>query len=371
MIRCLEVVKRTSKSFSTLSARRRILHDLSDELTRGRWGPDEPLPSENELCRQYGVSRMTIRQRLAELEQRGLIYRIQGKGTFARPQIQLKAKPVAILFREPWKIGRSHMSDVITGAQSALAARGSYLTIISSTPGEWPVEFTQLLAGVLVVPRLVTANDLAVLNRLKIRYMVSMESELPGPAVRMDLEEAARELVRGLLELGHRRFALLSGHFEHGDGVRKRGIAQELEAAGIPFKSVPDYCTNYDAAVARSACGELLERTDRPTAIVAFDDELALHALQVAQGLGMQAPRDLSIVGFNDAAFTTAIEPQLTTVRLMGVEGARRAAEQLCDAALSGQEITDVVVGHEVLWRQSTGPAPGVVLNAGHINHAV
>lgn len=68
---------------------RRIKEDLSRQIRSGRWRVDAEIPSEAELCQQYGVSRGTIRQALAELVQQGLIYRRQGRGSFiSRPKLE-------------------------------------------------------------------------------------------------------------------------------------------------------------------------------------------------------------------------------------------------------------------------------------------
>ena len=58
---------------------------LRDEIERGLWMPDRKIPSENELHRTYGISRMTARQVIAQLVNEGLLYRVQGKGTFVAP----------------------------------------------------------------------------------------------------------------------------------------------------------------------------------------------------------------------------------------------------------------------------------------------
>lgn len=61
---------------------------IRQKITGGQWGPGTPIPSERELCEQYGISRMTARQSITELVNEGYLYREQGKGTFvAQPKI--------------------------------------------------------------------------------------------------------------------------------------------------------------------------------------------------------------------------------------------------------------------------------------------
>ncbi len=61
---------------------------LEDAIESGKWGPDEKIPSENELSSMYGLSRMTVRSVLTELVREGWLYRVQGKGTFVSEKIE-------------------------------------------------------------------------------------------------------------------------------------------------------------------------------------------------------------------------------------------------------------------------------------------
>ena len=71
---------------------------LEDAIESGKWGPDEKIPSENELSSMYGLSRMTVRSVLTELVREGWLYRVQGKGTFVSEKIETLSQ-----------IGRAHV----------------------------------------------------------------------------------------------------------------------------------------------------------------------------------------------------------------------------------------------------------------------
>ncbi|WP_329885905.1 GntR family transcriptional regulator [Pseudoramibacter faecis] len=72
---------------------------LEDAIESGKWGPDEKIPSENELSSMYGLSRMTVRSVLTELVREGWLYRVQGKGTFVSEKIETLS-PAYIGIRE-------------------------------------------------------------------------------------------------------------------------------------------------------------------------------------------------------------------------------------------------------------------------------
>jgi LacI family transcriptional regulator len=78
----------------------------------------------------------------------------------------------------------------------------------------------------------------------------------------------------------------------------------------------------------RAAC-ELLDRPDRPTALVGFNDKIAVGALRAARERGLRVPGDLSVVGFDDTTISEATEPQLTTVRQPLAELGRMAVTML------------------------------------------
>ena len=71
----------------------RVFLVLRDQIDSGRYPPGSILPSELEVCREFGVSRVTSRRAMAELEAAGVVFRQQGRGTFVRENVQPKAPP--------------------------------------------------------------------------------------------------------------------------------------------------------------------------------------------------------------------------------------------------------------------------------------
>ncbi len=338
------------------SQRQKVIEALNHELVNPKYLSGAALPSEGALQKRLGVSRGTIRQALAELEQRDLIYKIKGKGTFVRPKQTSKPKPVVFLLREPWKVSHFHNAELLRGMQIAAAEAGAHTIITCQTPGEWSMEFCNSIAGVVVLPRLLVDSDLLVLRQRSVPYCIAMESDLEGPTIVDHIEEAAFELAKGLIELGYHRVALLSGHFEHSDRLKKRGIERAVEAAGIDFKTWPDYCTNYDASLAYEICQDVMQQTNRPSAIIGFDNVLAVQAIRATKDAGLRIPQDLSVVGFGGRDFSELIDPPLSTVNLRGEEAGRLAVESLLAPNLDGG--ARIEVGYDLVWRQSSGVAP-------------
>jgi DNA-binding LacI/PurR family transcriptional regulator len=153
------------------------------------------------------------------------------------------------------------------------------------------------------------------------------------PFVGVDDEVAARKAAEHLLDLGHRRFAVVSfalspdgreGIADPGrqevvtfrvSRLRLRGYRTALEDAGLHWPEVPVYeCPSSTRDLGRRAAEALLSSEPRPTALLALSDQLALGTVEVAKERGLSVPGDLSLVGFDDVPSAASASPPLTTV---------------------------------------------------------
>jgi len=340
------------------SKRRIISETLRQEILKGLYPEGTPMPGEHALSRRFGVSYATMRLAVGDLEATGFLERRHGSGTYANPTRSVMPQSLGILLLERHKAATVGMSALISGATAYLDSIGSHITILHQPPETWNTLLIRSMAGVLVVPTQITEDHLAAIDALGLPRISITDNDLSGFSIKFGLAAAAAQVTRELLELGHRRFAILSGHDEHSDRIRKTSIAETLEAAGIPFDSVPDFRTNYQTEPAWEATRQLIQIQPRPTAVIAFDDTLALQMIRVAQENGLSIPRDLSITGFNDAPHASLVMPSISTLRIPFYEAGRRAAEALCLTHLRKQPLADIPLASEWIARESTGPAP-------------
>jgi DNA-binding LacI/PurR family transcriptional regulator len=169
-----------------------------------------------------------------------------------------------------------------------------------------------------------------------------------------------RSATRHLIELGHRRIAMISGP-DHVLSCRARldGYRSALDAAGIPVD--PDLirrvylCQDEGYPAAR----DMLARPQRPTAIFAGNDVVALGVYQAAREQHLRVPDDLSVVGFDDVPVASWVDPPLTTVHQPLTEMAA-AATELALALGRGEQPaqTRIELATSLVLRQSTGPPP-------------
>lgn len=132
-----------------------------------------------------------------------------------------------------------------------------------------------------------------------------------------------------LLGLGHRRILHLTGPTHSAAAVdRKKGHYHALQAAGIAPRE--DWCVEVPIPAADAgAVAEVLQQPDRPTAIFAYSDEIAIVAMTAARRLGLSVPGDLSVVGFDSTDYCDHTDPPLASVRQPIHEIATSAVDML------------------------------------------
>jgi DNA-binding LacI/PurR family transcriptional regulator len=334
---------------------------LTEEILNKNEQTSFPISSEHQLCRRFNVSRVTVRLALGDLENRGLIYRKHGKGTFAHGRATRIHRYLGILMKSPQAAEHRPIAEMVRGAQTAMASIRSAVLLISTPPEEWQPEKASSLGGVIVVPQDVTAKDLDILKNRKLPFLLFAETDLPGPRITLGQREAARKMTEQLLRLGHRRIALLTGYDVCLDASKRSGVHEALRNAGIDPAPVPEVSANGQEGGILQAARDILHLRPRPTAVVAFDDSLgAILRFQAIRHEGMHLPADLSIVSFHDWPYLNFTEPALTTVRFDFFTAGQRAAEALSHAALTGEPVADL--NFEPAYRpgQTIGPAPAV-----------
>ena len=214
---------------------------------------------------------------------------------------------------------------------------------------------------------------------------VALERRLPvvvvdGPRVSavtfvgIDDRGGGRAVAEHLAGLGHERLAVIvptlvfdgrEGRVDedrlraasyHNDRERLAGVREGLEAGGIDWETVriEERANSQEAGAA--AAQSLLAETPRPTAIVATTDQLALGAIRGARELDLEAPTELSVVGFDDIPEAARSRPPLTTVRQPLVGKGTLAGERLFEL-LDGNDAPDAVLPVELVVRESTAPA--------------
>lgn len=218
------------------------------------------------------------------------------------------------------------------------------------------------LDGVVLAP---PASDnpriLEDLTAAGIRFARIAPTALPeaGPGNWIDDVSAAREVAEHLIGLGHTEFSVITGDPTHASSaMRMKGYRLALDAAGLTLAEDRIEGGLFTRQSGHAAALRLFDRPDRPTAILAQNDDMAIGALMAARERGLGVPQDVSIVGFDDSEVAQTSWPAITTVRQPVFEMAVSAA----DMVLAQLERRDVRMRedhpHQLIVRESSGLPP-------------
>jgi len=182
-----------------------------------------------------------------------------------------------------------------------------------------------------------------------------------SPSVGIDDRTAARRMTAHLLDLGHRAIGFIRGRPEHGaTEQRYLGFTDEMRARGVAVKSQWVQTGNFVFADGLECAERMLRGPGRPTAVFASNDDMAAAVICAARQRGLDLPRQLSVVGFDDAPVATMVWPQLTTIRQPVREMARAATELIIRHSPRRhgwpQPIPRQQLNFELILRNSTAP---------------
>lgn len=191
----------------------------------------------------------------------------------------------------------------------------------------------QRLFGVIMPPS-VSEDEavIALLRELDCPYVRIASVALDEPQAMVVTNDwmGAAEAARHLADLGHRRIGLVRGlTLFRSSAVRSKGFIDALVDRGVPLDPAYDIQGAYTFESGVEAGHALLSLPDPPTAIFTLNDDMALGVMQAARERGLELPRDLSVVGFDDLPMAARVWPNLTSVRLPIRDMGRMAAEKL------------------------------------------
>jgi LacI family xylobiose transport system transcriptional regulator len=267
----------------------------------------------------------------------------------------LESMWVLEIMRGVEQVAREHeLAVVVTEMQGRL------------TPGRaWAEQvLARRPAGVVAVFSELTAEQQLQLSSRAIPLVVLDPTGEPlheTPSVGATNWSGGLAATRHLLELGHRRVAMISGPTEWlCCRARLDGYRAAMDAAGVPVDpELVRASILYEEGGLRDG-RELLRLPDPPTAVVTANDLQAVGVYEAARQAGVRIPADLSVVGFDDLPFTQWTGPPLTTVRQPLVDMGATAARMVLSLA-SGQQLahTRVELATSLVVRQSTAPPAG------------
>ena len=233
--------------------------------------------------------------------------------------------------------------EIINGVQRAATENRLAVVVSESqgkhTPGRGWLEgvLTRRPAGVIPVFSDLSPDQWANLSACGISLVVLDPTGVPDdevPSVGSTNWHGGLSATRHLLELGHRRIAVITGpKWALSSRARLDGYRAALDAAGVPVDPLLIREGAFEIADGLRHTIDLLRIADPPTAIFALNDGMAIGVYSAASQAGLRVPHDLSVVGFDDYSLDPWLVPPLTTVRQSLAEMGEAAARMVMDLA--------------------------------------
>ncbi|AUZ28752.1 GntR family transcriptional regulator [Bacillus subtilis] len=349
-----------------------VKEEISSWINQGKILPDQKIPTENELMQQFGVSRHTIRKAIGDLVSQGLLYSVQGGGTF----VASRSAKSALHSNKTIGVLTTYISDyifpsIIRGIESYLSEQG-YSMLLTSTNNNPDNErrglenlLSQNIDGLIVEPTksaLQTPNIGYYLNLEKNGIPFAMinasYAELAAPSFTLDDVKGGMMAAEHLLSLGHTH---MMGIFKADDtqGVKRMNGFIQAHRERELFPS-PDMIVTFTTEEKESRLLEkvkaTLEKNSKamPTAILCYNDEIALKVIDMLREMDIKVPEDMSIVGYDDSHFAQISEVKLTSVKHPKSVLGKAAAKYVIDFLEHKKpKQEDVVFEPELIIRQS------------------
>lgn len=355
-----------------------IYEFLKERIINKRILPGQQLPTELELAEQFGVSRITSKNALNQLESEGLVYRKRGKGTFvsaSAPKIYTQSmnKVIAMVF--PFETANNSSGFVmsyVNGAMSYLAPRGYYISI-HCTEWNYNIERNLLkslpasgVGGIIYSPESSTRH-IDILNLLCLdKYpIVTIDKYYEGiqlSSVVSDNFNGQYKLTEELIKMGHRKMTYLTReNIEDKTSIRDRyfGYCKALKDNNIDIDKDTSLLNFHfidsekeEVKFLEKNIAYLLKRG--VTAILVENDIEAIKVGKVILNMGLSIPKDISITGFDDLNWLEHFDLKLTTVKQNNFEIGRRAAEIIVKMIEEGYEYVFEKIPTEVIVRETT-----------------
>lgn len=360
-----------------------IMEDLLARIHNNDFSYDAVFCTEKQLSDLYDVSRITAKRAITDLEQRGILYRKRGVGSFvarnALNALNTGTRPATdskmVSFLLPFDITKGNLFQTIEVVNTALSTNGYFMSLyISDTSSSKEranikLLLSQNISGLIYYPMRDKIN-LSLLNEFVFAGIpvVVIDKSTDCPYIHnvvCDNYEGGRLLTEHLIGLGHRSIAFFTtAPIDETSSVRNRfaGYLNQMHASGIPL--TPNHLIHFPHEIqeADALSDELtpFQSTIRQiysmgvTAVIAENDRVAQFIHMACGSLGLRIPEDISLCGFDNTEASQDLN--ITTIhqdfKAIGEHISRLLLEALANPAVPVQKITVPV---KLISRMSTG----------------
>lgn len=325
-----------------------LVRFIREEMESGRLMPGQKMYSENELKDMFGMSRQTVRHAISILEQEGIIYKIQGSGTYINDTRLANLEKKTRIAVVTTYVDSYIFPSTIQGIENVLFEKG-YSVQIAFTNNQNSREKTILediisrneVAGIIMEttksgipnPNLPLFRELGK-KKMPILFINSYYPLLDIPHVSMNDKMAGRKITKYLIDRGHRK---IGGIFKLDDGQGHQRYAGYLRAMYEAKLQLDDtsimWVDTEDVKHLEKSRDKILERFENCTAVVCYNDEVAFGVIDILTKGNIRVPEDVSIISVDDSDLAVLGDVKITSVphpmEKLGEKAARNLLEMI------------------------------------------
>lgn len=303
---------------------------IKEQLEKGVYKPGDRLPSMDDLAKEFSINKITVRKALQELMAEGLIFSIPAQGTYVsevkkdEPKAANRLRTVSLISSDMIvnDIGPYHM-EILNGLRQEISKHDASLVLLHTENVRTPAEILNLIkrscadAMIYLGPQDPSVLRYLIKNGPPALLLDNNLSDINVDTVCIDNKQAGRIAMQHLLDLGHRSIYIVSGPETHPvSQERMEGV--NLAISKSDFSGEIQLSINYDNFTREGggkSTGEILKNENRPTAILYFNDEMAVGGLQtIYSSTDLIVPKDLSIISIDGTMWSRGTHPPLTSV---------------------------------------------------------
>lgn len=330
----------------------------------------------NDVAREAGVSITTVSRVLnnnypvkeeTRIKIEEAIEKLNYKpNTMARSLITKRSAAIGIIVPG---ITNLFFSTIVEAIEEMMKSKG-YSVNLSNTEGEASKEIKlveELTArqadGIIVIDPAIENLHRGFYDKLSKNLPVIIVNGSPDSNkcsfVCYDEEVGTVEAFRYLLKLGHKNIAFVRGHKSFSYDIKEKIYKSILKDEHLQYERILNVGKGNSIEVverAQSFTEELLKSDDRPTAIFACNDLMAVGVMNACSKLGIEVPKNMSVVGFDNTILANITQPKLTSVDLSMKEIGHRAALELLDIIENNTRVRKkIIIDTSLVVRESCG----------------
>jgi GntR family transcriptional regulator of arabinose operon len=327
---------------------KQIMKKLLDDIKQGVFKPEDKLPSESEIIEEFGVSRITARQAIKELVNEGLVYQVQGKGTFVKAPViekeSITGKYISLIV--PY-VDAPHMSGFF--AEIEVYAKSYGYNMILCNSHENPVEEQRYLQqfreqgvnGVILYPTSQSGSRAVVEEQLKEELPLVLVDryfpELHCSYVVSDNYKGAYEIVTHMLSKGYKRIAFVThpNMYLSSCEDRYKGYQAALEDYKLSCNEKILFLSGTPEDRWKKV-QHFLQQHGHLDAVFALNEQVALAVLKAVHEMGLEVPGEIGIGCFDGYGAAVPVNMTLTSANQQVRLIAKKAVEVLV-ATMNGQ----------------------------------